>query len=323
MLTIKSAIANSMIKKKKSANSMVFPSEPTPSTILWLSEGGGSSSSVKTSARGSPNQRRSRGCSFACSLAEEMGLRHTIVEGDAQVLITQVLNSDVLADWIIEAEVLTMRATLRSHEHWIFRWIPREGNGLAHALARWRLQVDVPDTVVVEDIPRSILHCDAFGSMPFSMDTMKTSLSRALVHYYPLAGRLRWIKGGRLELVCDAKGAQLLEAYSEVKLEELGDFAPTEAVQDLVPKIDDTTPVENWPLVLVQLTRFRCGGVCVGTAISHTVADGRGNASFINLWAKLARGDGLRDDEIPFHDRTVLRSHEPLRPPHTTKKNDL
>lgn len=82
---------------------------------------------------------------MACSFAEEMGLRNIILEGDAQALVTQAVNSDVLPDWIIEAEVLTMRAMLSSHGQWIFRWIPREGNGMAHALARWGLQVKDPE----------------------------------------------------------------------------------------------------------------------------------------------------------------------------------
>jgi shikimate O-hydroxycinnamoyltransferase len=153
------------------------------------------------------------------------------------------------------------------------------------------------------------------NTIPFVMETMRNSLSEALVHYYPLAGRLHWIEGGRLELDCNAMGAQLLEAYSEAKLDELGDFAPTDTVQDLIPKVDYTTPIENWPLFLVQLTRFRCGGLCLGVAISHSVVDGQAVNSFINSWAKLARGENLGDDQIPFHDRTVLRSREPLMPP--------
>ena len=153
------------------------------------------------------------------------------------------------------------------------------------------------------------------STIPFSIETMKDSLSRALVHFYPLAGRLHWIEGGRLELDCNAIGVQLLEAYSEGTLDELGDFAPTGAVQDLVPKIDYTTPIEEWPLFLVQITRFGCGGVCVGTALSHTMVDGQSATNFISSWAKLARGDNLEDHEMPFLDRTVLRSSEPLMPP--------
>ena len=109
-------------------------------------------------------------------------------------------------------------------------------------------------------------------------------------------------------------GARLLEAYSDAKLDELGDFAPTETVQELVSKVDYSTPIENWPL-LVQLTRFRYGGICLGAAISHTVVDGQAVNSFINSWAKLARDDDLGDDQMPFHDQTVLRSREPLIPP--------
>ena len=130
---------------------------------------------------------------------------------------------------------------------------------------------------------------------PLSFDMMKTSLSHTLVHFYPLAGQLHWIEGGRLELDCNAMGVQLLEAYSEAILDDLGDFAPIDTVQDLVPKIDYTTPIEEWPLFLVQLTRFGCGGLCIGVAISHTMVDGRAITNFNNSWAKLARGYDLED----------------------------
>ncbi|KAM3692094.1 hypothetical protein ACJW31_08G062400 [Castanea mollissima] len=152
-------------------------------------------------------------------------------------------------------------------------------------------------------------------TIPFSFEAMKHSLSRALIHFYPLAGRLCWIEGGRLELDCNAMGVQLLEAYSEAELDELGDFAPTDAVRDLVPKVDYTTPIEEWPLLLVQVTRFRCGGLCVGVGISFTMVDGRSVTHFINSWAKLSRGYDLEDVDMPFLDRTVLRSSEPIKTP--------
>uniref|UniRef100_A0A2N9IMY2 Spermidine hydroxycinnamoyl transferase n=1 Tax=Fagus sylvatica TaxID=28930 RepID=A0A2N9IMY2_FAGSY len=109
------------------------------------------------------------------------------------------------------------------------------------------------------------------NTIPFSFETMKDSLSHTLVHFYPLAGRLHWIEGGRLELDCNAIGVQLLEAYSEGTLDEL--------------------------------------------ALSHTMVDGQSATNFISSWAKLARGDNLEDHEMPFLDRTVLRSSEPLMLP--------
>ena len=107
-----------------------------------------------------------------------------------------------------------------------------------------------------------------------------------------------------------------MEAYADAKLNDIGDFAPTSVVEDLVPKIDYTTPIEEWPLFLAQLTRFSCGGICVGTAMSHTMVDGQSATNFINSWAKLARGCNLEDDEIPFLDQTVLKSSELLMKPH-------
>ncbi|KAK7831141.1 spermidine hydroxycinnamoyl transferase [Quercus suber] len=81
-------------------------------------------------------------------------------------------------------------------------------------------------------------------TIPFSFEAMKNSPSCALIPFYQLAGRLHWIEGGRLERHCNAMGVQLLEAYSEAELDELGDFAPTDAVQDLVPKGYDLEAVD-------------------------------------------------------------------------------
>ncbi|KAJ7961519.1 Hydroxycinnamoyl CoA shikimate/quinate hydroxycinnamoyl transferase [Quillaja saponaria] len=70
------------------------------------------------------------------------------------------------------------------------------------------------------------------------IETLKISLAKILVHYYPLAGRLRWIGGGRLQVDCNGKGAQLLEAESTKNMAEYGDFEPSEAIKDLLPHVD-------------------------------------------------------------------------------------
>ncbi|KAH7544692.1 hypothetical protein FEM48_Zijuj01G0012700 [Ziziphus jujuba var. spinosa] len=108
-------------------------------------------------------------------------------------------------------------------------------------------------------------------------NTLKESLSRALVPFHPLAGRVRWIGAGRLELDCNAIGVHL--------------------------------PIHELPLLLVQLTRFSCGGICLSLNISHAVVDGQSAFHFISEWARLPRGDPL--ETVPFLDRKVLRAGEP------------
>ncbi|KAL6178584.1 hypothetical protein ACLB2K_050102 [Fragaria x ananassa] len=86
-------------------------------------------------------------------------------------------------------------------------------------------------------------------------NSLKDSLARALVPFYPLAGRLRWIDGGRLELDCNAMGVQFVEAESDSKLEDFGDFSPSPEYNYLVPTVDYSLPIHEIPLLLVQLTR--------------------------------------------------------------------
>ncbi|XP_059306962.1 spermidine hydroxycinnamoyl transferase-like [Lycium ferocissimum] len=144
---------------------------------------------------------------------------------------------------------------------------------------------------------------------------IKTSLSKALVHFYPLAGRLRWIEGSRLELDCDASGVVLMEAETNAKLDDLGDFSlsPDYSIS-LFPRVDYTIPIDELPLLFVQLTKFQCGGIALSFAISHAVVDGQSALCFLFEWARLALGEPLMS--APVHDRKVLRAGEPaIRPP--------
>ncbi|KAK2978172.1 LOW QUALITY PROTEIN: hypothetical protein RJ640_016186 [Escallonia rubra] len=142
------------------------------------------------------------------------------------------------------------------------------------------------------------------GHFTSNVNILKDSLSRALDAFYPLAGPLRWIARNRLEIDFNPLGAELLEAESESRID---DFA-------LTPPIDYTTPIHELPLLLVQVTKFKCGGICVGLAISYVIVDGRSALLFATEWAKIARGENL-DNASPFLDWSILLAQEPARPP--------
>ncbi|GAU12649.1 hypothetical protein TSUD_121410 [Trifolium subterraneum] len=151
------------------------------------------------------------------------------------------------------------------------------------------------------------------------IETLKNSLSKILVHYYPMAGRLCYTyeDGGRKEVNLNAKGAILLEAETTKTIHDYGDFSPSDSTKELVPKINYNQPFQQIPLLLVQLTSFKNNqGFAIGVAISHSIADGIGAVRFINSWAKIARGETLEPNELPFLDRTLIKfSHKPSKVP--------
>ncbi|XP_051150468.1 spermidine hydroxycinnamoyl transferase-like [Andrographis paniculata] len=143
---------------------------------------------------------------------------------------------------------------------------------------------------------------------------LKFSLSQALVPFYPLAGRLNWAAegGSRVELRCNGAGVPIFEAETEAVIDDFGDFTPTPAIQELIPAVDYTAPIDEIPLVIVQLTRFRCGGVSIGLGISHVLADGPSALHFVDEWAKFARGGGGGGAVVPpFLDRQVVETGRP------------
>ncbi|KAL8056319.1 hypothetical protein ABFX02_04G112000 [Erythranthe guttata] len=146
----------------------------------------------------------------------------------------------------------------------------------------------------------------------FDAAVLKAALGRALVPFYPMAGRLKRDEDGRIEIDCNAEGVLFVEAESDGQVDEYGDFAPTLELRRLIPAVDYTQGISTYPLLVLQVTHFKCGGVSLGVGMQHHVADGFSGLHFINAWSDMARGLPLALE--PFIDRTLLRARDPPQP---------
>ncbi|TKY70454.1 Vinorine synthase [Spatholobus suberectus] len=127
---------------------------------------------------------------------------------------------------------------------------------------------------------------------------LKKSLSKALTHYYPLAGRLV----DKAFIECNDEGALYLEARVRCNLNDLVDSPIPSEVSKLLPfGMDD---IVDTPLG-VQLDIFDCGGIAIGACMSHKIADAMSYFVFIQRWAAIARGESC-DHDTHFISATLF-----------------
>nr|BCY27076.1 hydroxycinnamoyl-CoA:quinate hydroxycinnamoyltransferase [Bambusa multiplex]BCY27077.1 hydroxycinnamoyl-CoA:quinate hydroxycinnamoyltransferase [Bambusa multiplex] len=149
----------------------------------------------------------------------------------------------------------------------------------------------------------------------FSPERLRAALARALVLFYPLAGRLGVDAGGRLQIDCNGEGALFVVARADFAGEDLFvDYEPSPEVRRMfVPFAPSGEPPCH--MAMFQVTFLKCGGVVLGTGIHHVTMDGIGAFHFIQTWTGLARGLDAAEAcaSPPFHDRTLLRARSPPR----------
>ncbi|KAL5228224.1 hypothetical protein ABZP36_016489 [Zizania latifolia] len=155
---------------------------------------------------------------------------------------------------------------------------------------------------------------------------LRAALARALVDYYPLAGRLRPTDAGDLDgatatnnnklvVDCNAEGALFAEGFLPGLT--AGDFLrgsakPHKTWRKLLFRVDAHSFVAVPPLV-VQVTQLGCGGMVLCTAISHCLCDGIGTADFLHAWASAAAHNYDDVARAVVHDRRALRPRCPTR----------
>ncbi|KAK9275562.1 hypothetical protein L1049_022829 [Liquidambar formosana] len=146
----------------------------------------------------------------------------------------------------------------------------------------------------------------------FNITLLKEALQNALIPFYPVAGRLKRDEKGRMEINCNGDGVLFVVAETDCVMDELGDFAPSPKLLPLLPTVDYSQDISSYPILVLQVTYFKCGGVSLGVGINHTIVDGTSALHFINTWSTMARG--LSVTVKPFIDRTILRARDPPVP---------
>jgi hypothetical protein len=136
---------------------------------------------------------------------------------------------------------------------------------------------------------------------------LEAGLAKALAEYPEWAGRLGVDErtGGRAILLT-GEGARLVEATADVALDAVLPLSPAPEVRRLHPSEEGAEEV-----MLVQLTRFACGGLVVGFTAHHLVSDGRATSNFFVAWSQATRGVPV--DPVPVHDRASF--FKPRDPP--------
>uniref|UniRef100_A0A6V7QXM3 Benzyl alcohol O-benzoyltransferase n=1 Tax=Ananas comosus var. bracteatus TaxID=296719 RepID=A0A6V7QXM3_ANACO len=146
-------------------------------------------------------------------------------------------------------------------------------------------------------------------------EVVRRALAKALVFYYPLAGRLREGPGRKLYVECTGEGVLFIEADADVPLHHFGHALqpPFPGLDDLLFDVAGSSGVLHCPLLLIQVTRLVCGGFILGLRLNHTMCDAPGLIQFMDAVAELARG--LPAPSVrPVWERHLLEARDPPRP---------
>ncbi|KAF3442916.1 hypothetical protein FNV43_RR16834 [Rhamnella rubrinervis] len=141
---------------------------------------------------------------------------------------------------------------------------------------------------------------------------IKKALSQTLVYYYPFAGRLREGHGRKLSVDCTGEGIIFIEAEADVTLEQFGDALqpPFPCLEELLYDVPGSSGVLDCPLLLIQITRLKCGGFIFALRLNHTMSDAAGLVQFMEAVGEMARG--ARAPTIPpVWQRALLNARVP------------
>lgn len=103
-----------------------------------------------------------------------------------------------------------------------------------------------------------------------------------------------------------------IEADADVTLQQFGDALqpPFPCLQELLYDVPGSSGVLDCPLVLIQVTRLKCGGFIFALRLNHTMCDAFGLVLFMMAVAEMARG-AHAPSIPPVWQRHLLNARDP------------
>ncbi|KAJ0237165.1 (Z)-3-hexen-1-ol acetyltransferase [Hirschfeldia incana] len=157
------------------------------------------------------------------------------------------------------------------------------------------------------------------------VQVIRRALGQTLVYYYPFAGRLREGPNRKLWVDCTGEGALFIEADADVTFAELEEadalLPPFPCLEELIFDVEGSSELLNPPLLLVQVTRLKCGGFIFALRVNHTMTDGAGLSLFLKSLSEVACG--LQAPSVPpVWERQLLIANAYDHVTHTHREYD-
>ncbi|KAI3907693.1 hypothetical protein MKW98_016337 [Papaver atlanticum] len=146
---------------------------------------------------------------------------------------------------------------------------------------------------------------------------LKSSLSYALDHFFPLAGRLGIQKHEddntiSVYINCNSEGAEFIHATADISIDDI--ISQPYDNPNIIDPLFSLNAVANYegqshPLLSVQITEL-LDGVFIACSVNHSVCDGTSFWQFVNLWSEISRSSNNQTQSPcppPVFERWSLR----------------
>ncbi|MCL7042922.1 hypothetical protein MKW94_004774 [Papaver nudicaule] len=119
------------------------------------------------------------------------------------------------------------------------------------------------------------------------------------------AGRIRKSETGRPFIKCNDGGVRIIEAKTDKTQDEWLEMKKDDYSLDdhLVPNQVLGPQLAYSPLVFIQFTWFKCGGLSVGLSWAHVLGDAFAASKFLNMWGQ--RMAGTKSLQLPSQVKTM------------------
>ncbi|XP_021749278.1 protein ECERIFERUM 26-like [Chenopodium quinoa] len=148
------------------------------------------------------------------------------------------------------------------------------------------------------------------GLIPFKL---KEAIFAWLCYYYESCGRFRRSEeDGRPFIKCNDCGVRFVEAKSSKTLDEWIQMEDTSSQRLLVADNVLGPELTFSPLVFLQITSFKCGGLSLGLSWAHVLGDAFSAANYMNTLALFL--NGLKPKFSPSLNKKPARNLKPNKP---------
>ncbi|XP_020103461.1 protein ECERIFERUM 26-like [Ananas comosus] len=152
---------------------------------------------------------------------------------------------------------------------------------------------------------------------------LKQPMFSWLDRIFPASGRIRRSEAGRPYIKCNDCGVRIIEAKCGSTVDEWLEGKDPSKWRHLVSDKVLGPDLYFSPLLYIQFTKFKCGGMAIGFSWAHVLGDAVSATNCFNLWAQLlGKKSPSKSDNLQYPQNTPENPVAEKSIPHSVKMVD-